>query len=203
MQKKTNTSAALQQIPLTAKKKSSAAKNGDFDKEELLKTLLALKNGNFSFRLQDNRIGVTGKIYNIINEIANLNSKTIADFKKAEDAIGKKGQLNERLEVPDERGQWTTGIKSINALISNLVHPTIEIANVISDVAKGNLSVKMPLIIEGKPLKGEFNKIAREVNDMVKQLNLFSMEVTRVAREVGSEGKLGEQAKLKGVGGVW
>src|SRR5204862_231920 len=90
----------------------------------------------------------------------------------------------------------------INSLISDLVHPTIEIAHVISSVAKGNLSQEMPLKIGEHVLQGEFAKIAAEVNDMVKQLNLFSMEVTRVAREVGSEGKLGGQAKVKGVAGV-
>jgi HAMP domain-containing protein/signal transduction histidine kinase/DNA-binding response OmpR family regulator len=88
-------------------------------------------------------------------------------------------------------------------LISDLVHPTIEIAHVITSVAKGNLYQEMPLSIEGNPLQGEFLRIAKEVNGMVKQLNLFSMEVTRVAREVGTEGKLGGQAKVKGVGGVW
>jgi HAMP domain-containing protein len=83
------------------------------------------------------------------------------------------------------------------------VHPTIEIAHVISSVAKGNLSQQMPLEVEGNVLQGEFLRIANEVNDMVEQLNLFSREVTRVAREVGSEGKLGGQAAVKGVGGVW
>jgi HAMP domain-containing protein len=92
---------------------------------------------------------------------------------------------------------------STKPLISNLVHPTIEIAHVISSVAKGNLSEEMPLQIGDHKLQGEFLRIAKEVNDMVKQLNLFSMEVTRVAREVGSEGKLGGQAKVKGVAGVW
>ena len=93
--------------------------------------------------------------------------------------------------------------RSIPNLISDLVHPTIEIARVISSVAKGNLSQAMPQEIGGHALQGEFAQIAKEVNDMVKQLNLFSMEVTRVAREVGSEGKLGGQAKVKGVAGVW
>jgi len=204
MQKKNSGSAKLSLLSQSFNKKiPNSTADRDLDKQELLNALNALKNGKFSFRLPENKKGITGKIYNTVNEIIKINSKTIEDFKKAEDVIGKKGKLNERLEVPKERGQWTAGIKSLNSLISNLVHPTIEIAGVISDVAKGNLSVKMPLVIEGKQLKGEFNKIAKEVNDMVKQLNLFSMEVTRVAREVGSEGKLGGQAKLKGVGGVW
>src|SRR6185436_232490 len=101
------------------------------------------------------------------------------------------------------RGSWSSCVDSVNTLISDLVHPTIQIAHVITSVAKGNLSQEMPLSIEGNALQGEFLLIAKEVNGMVKQLNLFSMEVTRVAREVGTEGKLGGQAKVKGVGGVW
>jgi HAMP domain-containing protein len=94
-------------------------------------------------------------------------------------------------------------VDSINNLISDLVHPATEIAQVISSVAKGNLSQEMTLQIGDHELQGEFARIAREVNDMVKQLNLFAAEVTRVAREVGSEGKLGGQARVKGVAGVW
>src|SRR5438270_13831185 len=118
--------------------------------------------------------------------------------------IGKQGKLNHRVELPNlARGSWNTAVDSINSLISDLVHPTIEIARVISSLAKGNLSQEMPLKIGDNLLQGEFSRIAKEVNDMVKQLNLFSMEVTRVAREVSSEGKLGGQAKVKGVAGVW
>jgi HAMP domain-containing protein len=202
-----NTSALpANKTKVLPRKKENYPQNGSQDelnKQELLKALNALKNGNYSYRLPIDRDGLTGKIYDTLNEIIELNETTVQDFKKAENAIGKKGKLTERIEVPKGRGQWTAGINSLNSLISDLVHPTIEIANVISSVAKGNLLVKMPLDIAGQPLRGEFLKIAKEVNDMVKQLNLFSMEVTRVAKEVGSEGKLGGQAKIKGVGGVW
>jgi HAMP domain-containing protein/signal transduction histidine kinase/CheY-like chemotaxis protein len=181
-------------------------KNGsdnDLDKRELLKVLTALKNGDFSNRLPIDKEGVTGKIYDVINEIIEFNSSTIKQFKRIENVLGKKGDLNERIEVIEGKGKWTEGLNSLNSLISDLVHPTNEIASVIRSVAKGNLNNRMTLDIGGKPLKGEFLRIAKEVNHMVKQLNLFSMEVTRVAREVGSEGKLGGQAKVKGVDGVW
>ena len=113
----------------------------------------------------------------------------------------KKVILTHRVELPKyASGAWSDGVDAINSLISDLVHPTIEIAHVISSVAKGNLSQEMPLQIGDHVLQGEFARIAREVNDMVKQLNLFSMEVTRVAREVGSEGKLGWTGKSKRCG---
>jgi HAMP domain-containing protein/signal transduction histidine kinase/CheY-like chemotaxis protein len=173
------------------------------DDKELLRILLQVRNGNFTVRVPIGEVGVKGRIYDTLNEIISLNEEMMREFTKAGNTIGKQGKLTQRIEVPNAKGSWATGVGSLNSLISDLVHPTIEIAHVISSVAKGNLSQNMPLEIGGHTLQGEFSRIAREVNDMVKQLNLFSMEVTRVAREVGSEGKLGGQAKVKGVAGVW
>ncbi|MGN6602352.1 MAG: HAMP domain-containing protein, partial [Ginsengibacter sp.] len=171
---------------------------------EILTVLDQVKNGNFNVRIPVTSIGIDGKVCDTINEIISLNEILFQELKQARETIGKKGQLTHRVELPrSARGAWSEGVESINNLISDLVHPTIEIANVISSVAKGNLSHEMPLKIADHKLEGEFGRIAREVNHMVKQLNLFSMEVTRVAREVGSEGLLGVQAKVKGVAGVW
>jgi HAMP domain-containing protein/signal transduction histidine kinase/CheY-like chemotaxis protein len=173
------------------------------DDKELLRILLQVRNGNFAVRMPIGEVGVKGRVFDTLNEIISLNEEMMREFTKAGNTIGKQGKLTQRIEVPNAKGSWATGVDSLNTLISDLVHPTIEIAHVISSVAKGNLSQNMPLEIGGHTLQGEFSRIAREVNDMVKQLNLFSMEVTRVAREVGSEGKLGGQAKVKGVAGVW
>jgi len=173
------------------------------DDKDLLRVLLQVRNGIFTIRMPIGEVGVRGRIFDTLNEIISLNEEMMREFTKAGNTIGKQGKLMQRIEVPNAKGSWAAGVESLNALISDLVHPTIEIAHVISSVAKGNLSQNMPLEIGGHTLQGEFSRIAREVNDMVKQLNLFSMEVTRVAREVGSEGKLGGQAKVKGVAGVW
>ena len=174
-----------------------------FNSRQLLKVLMEVKNGNFGVRMPIDEVGLNGKICDTLNDIITLNERMMLEFTKAGNIIGKQGKLTQRIEVPNAKGSWGTGVESLNTLISDLVHPTIEIAHVISSVAKGNLSQEMPLEIGGHALRGEFSRIAKEVNDMVKQLNLFSMEVTRVAREVGSEGKLGGQAKVKGVAGVW
>ncbi|HLG40523.1 MAG TPA: HAMP domain-containing protein, partial [Chitinophagaceae bacterium] len=174
------------------------------DIRELLKVLSEMRHGNFSVRMPIDKIGLSGKICDTLNEILLLNETLVEELTQARNTIGKQGHLNHRVALPKyAKGSWSTASDSINSLISDLVHPTIEIAHVISSVAKGNLSQEMPLKIGEHLLQGEFAKIAAEVNDMVKQLNLFSMEVTRVAREVGSEGKLGGQAKVKGVAGVW
>ena len=206
-------SSAIQEIRQNSLKKSSnGSGNGKqvhgepeliLNNEELLRVLTEVKNGNFTVRMPINQVGVNGKICDILNDIISLNEKMMQEFTRAGNTIGKQGKLTQRIEVPAAKGSWSTGVESLNALISDLVHPTIEIAHVISSVAKGNLQEKMPEEIGGHTLQGEFGRIAKEVNDMVKQLNLFSMEVTRVAREVGSEGKLGGQAKVKGVAGVW
>ncbi len=177
--------------------------NAVLDQKELLRVLTEVKNGNFNVRMPFDQVGLSGKICDTINEIISLNEKMTEEFTRASNTIGKQGKLTQRIGIADAKGSWNTSIESINELISDLVHPTIEIAHVISSVAKGNLSQEMPLHIGNHQLQGEFARIAHEVNDMVEQLNLFSMEVTRVAREVGSEGKLGGQAKVKGVAGVW
>jgi len=173
------------------------------DYKVLLTVLTEVKKGNFTVRMPIDKMGVQGKVYDTLNDIIALNEQMMLEFTRAGNTIGKQGKLTQRIESPSAKGSWSTGVDSLNALISDLVHPTIEIAHVISSVAKGNLSQQMPLEIGGHSLQGEFSRIAKEVNDMVKQLNLFSMEVTRVAKEVGSEGKLGGQAKVKGVDGVW
>ena len=173
------------------------------ESRELLRVLTEVRKGNFSVRMPIDQTGLAGKICDTLNDIISLNEQMIEEFTKAGNTIGKQGKLTQRIELPQATGAWSRGVESLNSLISDLVHPTIEIAHVISSVAKGNLSQQMPQEIGGHELQGEFARIAKEVNDMVKQLNLFSMEVTRVAREVGSEGKLGGQAKVKGVAGVW
>ena len=171
--------------------------------KELLKILIEVRNGNFDVRMPIDQVGISGKICDTLNEIISMSQKMTQEFTKASNTIGKQGKLTHRIELSYAKGSWSDGVDSLNTLISDLVHPTIEIAGVISAVAKGNLSQQMPLQIGDHLLQGEFGRIAKEVNDMVKQLNLFSMEVTRVALEVGTEGKLGGQATVKGVGGVW
>src|SRR5690606_8690855 len=113
------------------------------------------------------------------------------------------GKIQERASVGDLAGGWEKGIDSVNELIGNLVYPVAETARVIGAVAKGDLSQSMALRFDDRPLSGEFLRTAKTVNTMVEQLGLFASEVTRVAREVGTEGRLGGQAKVRGVAGTW
>ena len=206
---KTASPETLIAIPVVAetpnrRKRKNVQPDGEILSDaEFLKILVKVKNGNFSQRFPTDQNGVKRSICDALNEIIDLNERMVFEFQKVGKNIGKQGKLTNRVALDGARGSWSTCVDSVNTLISDLVHPTIEIAHVITSVAKGNLSQEMPLSIEGNPLQGEFLRIAKEVNGMVKQLNLFSMEVTRVAREVGTEGKLGGQAKVRGVGGVW
>src|SRR5207237_299586 len=117
-------------------------------------------------------------------------------------AIGREGRLTERAVTPAGSGHWADTTDALNTLIDDLVRPTTEVARVIDAVADGDLSQKMQLNIGGQPVKGEFRRIGTTVNSMVDQLSSFADEVTRVAREVGTDGKLGGQARVKGVSGT-
>src|SRR5207248_3168602 len=125
------------------------------------------------------------------------------EIEKLAQMVGKEGKLKRRASLPGARGFWAQKVENINSLIDDLVHPTSEAARVIGAVAQGDLSQSMALEIDGRPLEGEFLRNAKTINKMVDQLGNFAAEVTRVAREVGTEGKLGGQAKVKGVAGVW
>ena len=118
-------------------------------------------------------------------------------------AVGKEGRITQRARLAGAGGAWAASVDSVNGSSCDLVQPTSEVARVIGAVAKGDLSQTMALDFEGRPLKGEFLRIGRTVNSMVDQLSSFASEVTRVAREVGTEGKLGGQARVKGVAGTW
>src|SRR5580698_7389722 len=173
------------------------------DKRELLKVLMAFRRGDFSVRLSSDRDGAEGKIAETLNEIIELNQKMAKEFAKISNAVGKEGRINQRARLGDHGGGWADCVDSINTLIGDVVQPSTEVARVIGAVAKGDLSQNMALEVEGRPLKGEFLRTARVVNTMVGRLNAFASEVTRVAREVGSEGKLGGQAVVQGVAGTW
>ncbi len=174
----------------------------DFDRL-LLRTLTSMKKGDFRVRMPVDFTGVQGKISDTLNDILELNERTSSEIERISTVVGKEGKLNERLKAPAANGQWAVMADAVNNLVTDLVQPTNEIARVIGAVAKGDLTRTMAIEFDGRPLKGEFLRTAKTVNTMVTQLASFASEVTRVAREVGTEGKLGGQADVKGVSGTW
>src|SRR5213596_3541993 len=173
------------------------------DARLLLKVLSDLKKGDFTTRLPSEQTGLTGKIYDALNEIIYLNQRMAKEFDRVATVVGKEGRIRQRASLPMATGSWSACIDSVNTLIADLVQPTTEVARVIGAVAKGDLSQPMALEIEGRPLTGEILELKNTINTMVDQLSSFASEVTRVAREVGTEGKLGGQADVKGVAGTW
>src|SRR5579864_1339012 len=168
-----------------------------------LKTLIAFKKGNFAARMPVDRTGVEGKIADALNDILELNQRMVNEFERISRAVGKDGKITQRASIGSVTGSCADCVESVNSLIGDLVQPSTEVARVIGAVAKGDLSQTMSLEVDARPLRGEFLHTARVVNTMVQQLNSFASEVTRVAREVGTEGKLGGQAVVTGVAGTW
>ncbi|QJR09746.1 Sensor histidine kinase RcsC [Usitatibacter rugosus] len=169
----------------------------------LLSALLALKKGDATFQLPSNWEGTAGKVADVYREIQDYHLQVTDEFISLRRKVGKEGKLRYRGSIGDLRGFWKYKIENVNALIDDLVLPTTETSRVIGAVAQGDLSQTMATEFEGQPLQGEFLRQAKTINKMVDQLSSFASEVTRVAREVGTEGKLGGQAKVKGVAGTW
>ena len=173
------------------------------DAKQILKLLTAMKKGDFSARMPVDQTGLAGKINDALNEVIEQNEQLTNELERVSRAVGKEGKITQRATMGNVGGAWGSCVESVNSLIGDLVQPSTEIARVIGAVAKGDLTQQMPLEVDGRPLKGEFMRTARVVNTMVDQLNSFASEVTRVGREVGTEGKLGGQAQVKGVAGTW
>ncbi|HXH29287.1 MAG TPA: HAMP domain-containing protein [Bacteriovoracaceae bacterium] len=176
------------------------------NKEQLKQVLMLVKgirSGDFTMRLSLENDTLVGDIADVLNDINELNLTMANEFVRVGRIVGKEGKMTERVGIGSVKGAWLTNMESVNTLITDLVQPITEAARVITSVAKGDLTQKMTLEIEGTPLKGEFARIGMTVNTMVDQLNSFASEVTRVAKEVGTEGKLGGQAEVKGVSGTW
>ncbi|MCU1267870.1 MAG: sensor hybrid histidine kinase [Acidobacteria bacterium] len=169
----------------------------------LLKALVAFKKGDFSVRLPGEWTGEAGKIADTLNDIIELSDRTAKEIERVSRVVGKEGKIMHRAAVPAASGSWLRLVDSTNLLIDDMARPTSEMARVIGAVANGDLSERMALQVDERPLKGEFLRTVKIVNAMVDQLSSFASEVTRVAREVGTEGKLGGEAQVKGVAGTW
>ncbi|MEH0820874.1 HAMP domain-containing protein, partial [Micromonospora sp. CPCC 205714] len=169
---------------------------------ELAEALRRVRGGDFKVRLP-RRAGAAGEVADAFNDVVSIQERQHLDLRRISRIVGRDGRLTERLDEEGFDGSWAEGQRAINSLIDDLGRPTTEIARVIVAVADGDLSQHMALEIDGRPLRGEYLRIGRTVNTMVDQLSSFSNEVTRVAREVGTEGKLGGQADVRGVAGTW
>ena len=173
------------------------------DRRMLLAALHAVADGDFSVRLPGHWTGLDGKISDRFNEIVASNQQMARELARVGEVVGKQGKTQQRVRFPRAIAAWGEMQVSVNTLIDDLVRPTTEVTRAVTAVAQGNLLETMRLDVEGRPLEGEFLRSATIVNTMIKQLGVFTSEVTRVAREVGTDGKLGGQAQVPEVSGVW
>src|SRR5947207_7432804 len=169
----------------------------------LLSAMLVFRDGRFGVRLPSDLLGVNGKIADAFNDIVAVSERRARETARVSRSVGQEGKLKQRMSVPGAAGGWADEVAAINMLIDDLVWPTTEVTRAVGAVAKGDLGQSMALEVGGRSLEGEFLRSAKLVNKMIDQLSVFTSEVTRVAREVGTEGKLGGQAQVRGVSGVW
>jgi hypothetical protein len=173
------------------------------DLREILRALQSVRDGDFSVRLPGDKAGLAGKVADTFNEIVSSNERLASELEQAGRIVGKEGRTRHRVGLDRRSGSWGAMEGSVNTLIDDLLWPTTEVTRAISAVAKGDLSQTMSLEVDGRPLQGEFLRSASIVNAMIEQMSAFTSEVTRVAREVGTDGKLGGQAAVAGVSGTW
>src|SRR6185369_12700715 len=197
-----STARGKEKVALPKSRRNGYA-DDQIDGDQLLMALMGLKKGDFNIRLPLGWTGLGGKVADTFNQVAEMMGQSTEDLSRISRVVGRDGRIQERLPVGHLTGHWAERVSSVNTLIDSLAHPISETGRVIGAVAKGDLSQTMAMEIEGRKLEGDFLRMAKTVNTMVNQLGAFASEVNRVAREVGTEGKLGGQAKVKGVAGTW
>jgi HAMP domain-containing protein/CheY-like chemotaxis protein/signal transduction histidine kinase len=184
--------------------KSKSLTNGKPDSsQDLLHALQAMRSGDFSVRMTGSHLGIEGKIADTFNEIVAANQRMAQQLERVGQVVGREGKTRQRVKFGLASGSWADMEGSVNTLIDDLLWPTREVTRAVAAVAQGDLLQTVQLDVDGRPLGGEFLQSANIVNTMIKQLSVFTSEVTRVAREVGTEGKLGGQAQVPEVTGVW
>src|SRR5687767_2890139 len=182
---------------------SSVSIESELDLKKLLRALQAVRDGDFTVRLPSDQVGLPGKVADTFNEIVASNQRMAREMERAGRMVGEEGKTRHRVAMDRRVGAWGEMESSLNTLMDDLLWPTTEVTRAITAVAKGDLSQIVRLEVQGRPLRGDFLRASTMVNAMIQQMSNFTSEVTRVAREVGTEGKLGGQAKVPGAAGTW
>src|SRR5207302_305399 len=194
--------AARKKIAIPPGKPTANGKDS-LDLNPLLYALQAMRVGDFSVRMAGNQLGIEGKIADTFNEIVAANERMSKQLEYVGQVVGREGKTRQRVKLGLSDGAWGEMEDSVNTLIEDLLWPTNAVTDAITAVARGDLLQTVRLDVDGRPLQGEFLRLATIVNTMIEQLSVFTSEVTRVAREVGTDGKLGGQAQVREVTGVW
>ncbi len=158
----------------------------------------AVARGDLSKKITADVQGEILELKNTINTMVDQLNSFASEVTRVAWEVGTEGKLGGQAQVKGVAGTWKALTDNVNTMAANLTGQVIAIAEVTTAVANGDLSKKMTA-----DAKGEILELKNTINTMVDQLNAFASEVTRVAREVGTEGKLGGQAQVTGVGGTW
>ena len=193
-------------------KKSTSKKDGGgqtvevadtLDRRMLLAALRAMKRGEFDRRLPDGFTGLDGQIAEVFNDVMAQAGGLADDVSEMRQVVGTEGRTKKRLRKNGAKGGWATYVTSVNEMIEDVTSHSEEVARVVKSVSAGDLTDRVEIESSEPPLRGDFLRHAKTVNGMVDRLNDISGELTRVALEVGVEGKLGAQASLPGISGTW
>ena len=173
------------------------------DLRPLLAAMTALRDGDFGARLPCEQEGAAGDLARVFNQIADRNQHFADEVGRVTREVVRHGRLDERLAPGPGPGAWSASVESANTLVEALVIPCANATRVLDAVADGDLTQRMDLNDGNRPLRGDLRRLGRRINQMVDQLSMFTGEVTRLAREVGTEGRLGGRAKVRGLSGSW
>jgi signal transduction histidine kinase/HAMP domain-containing protein/ActR/RegA family two-component response regulator len=184
--------------PAVTKRTNSDHRVGEPELRQLLAGLTAVRDGDFGTKLPDDADGLLGEIATVFNGMVDQLSLFTSEVTRVSREVGTEGRLGGQAHVPGVSGTWEDLTDSVNAMAGNLTDQIRNIAQVTTAVAKGDLTQKIRV-----DARGEILELKSTVNTMVDQLSSFADEVTRVSREVGTEGRLGGQADVKGVSGTW
>ena len=164
----------------------------------LLEAMDAFKGGDLTIRLPKEKYDIYGELADSYNKMAERVGGVTTEMHRVAKVAGTEGKLTERVSVPGVAGSWKECVDTLNGLIGAIAEFTLEMGRILDNISRGNLTEKFAI-----PLTGDFRVMSDTVNKTVDRFNLIGSEVTRVAREVGAEGKLGAQGEVLGVAGAW
>ncbi|WP_086850011.1 HAMP domain-containing protein [Streptomyces daghestanicus] len=164
--------------------------------------MTAARDGDFT-KVPETGHGMVAELTAVFNQIMDRSVHFTTEVRRVRRELVRYGRLDERLSASPGQGLWTSRVNDVNQLLDALVAPAANATRVLDAVAGGDLTQRVDLHDGTRELRGDLRRLGQAVNKMVDQLSLFTGEVTRVAREVGTEGRLGGRAKVQGLSGSW
>ncbi|MFE5185554.1 HAMP domain-containing protein [Streptomyces sp. NPDC056628] len=164
--------------------------------------MTAARDGDFR-RLPETGDGIVAELTAVFNQIMDRSTHFNGEMRRVKRELVRHGRLDERLSASPGQGDWTTRVDDVNVVLDALVAPAANATRVLDAVAGGDLTQRVDLHDGSRQLRGDLRRLGRAVNKMVDELSLFTGEVNRVAREVGTEGRLGGRAKVQRLSGSW